>query len=177
MRIISGNYRGMPLLSPTSTKVRPTADKVKQALFTKLQFEIYDSTVLDLFSGSGALGIEAISRGAKEVIFVDKDKESVLLTKKNLAKIKANANIFNMDSILALKQMTQRFDIILIDPPYASGLYNECLQIIYEKNLLNDNGVIVCEHDKILEIKCDLFDLFDLKIYGTVALSYFKRKS
>ena len=102
MRIISGKYKGKQLKAPVSDNIRPTGDKVKQALFTKLQFFVCDKTVLDLFSGSGALGIEALSRGAKKVIFVDKDYRSVNLTKENLKGIDGNYKVIKCDYKSAL---------------------------------------------------------------------------
>lgn len=176
MRVISGEFRGKVLSSPTSDNIRPTGDKVKQAIFTKLQFFVPNKVVLDLFSGSGALGIEAISRGASKVIFVDKDKRSVNLTKQNLAKIGSNAKVINADFSVALKSFDYKFDLILIDPPYKSGVYEKCLQQIFELNLLNGNGIIVCERDKTLPISCPYFSLFDTKDYGTVSVDYFEKR-
>ena len=175
MRIISGKYRGKILSSPTTTLVRPTGDKVKQAIFTKLQFFVADKIVLDLFSGSGALGIEALSRGAKEVIFVDKNVESVKLTKKNLQSINYSSKVINMDYAIALKSFKQQFDLILIDPPYASGVYENCLELIYKYNLLNDDGIIVCERDRTKPFTSKYFNIVDTKNYGTVSVDYFKK--
>ena len=176
MRIIAGKYRGKVLFSPQTTKVRPTADMVKQALFTKLQFFVQDKTVLDLFSGSGALGIEAISRGAKNVVFVDKDRDSILLTRKNLNHIGETATILHRDYRSALESFNAKFDLIIVDPPYASGVYDECLKIIREKNLLADDGIIVCEHDIKEKISDIYFEIFDEKRYGTVYLTYMQKK-
>ena len=177
MRVISGKFRGKVLLSPSSEKVRPTGDKVKQAIFTKLQFFVSDKIVLDLFSGSGALGIEALSRGAQEVIFVDKDINSVKLTQKNLKLINSNAKVLNRDCFVALKSFKQQFDLILIDPPYASGVYEGCLELIYKNNLLSDDGIIVCERDKENLINSPYFELFDSKNYGTVSVDYYCHKT
>lgn len=176
MRVISGKYKGKPLASPKSDNIRPTGDKVKQALFTKLQFFVKEATVLDLFCGSGALGIEAISQGAKLVCFVDKDKRSIVLTKKNLEGITEPHKVFNCDYSVALLKFDKKFDLILIDPPYASGIYDKALLLIEEKNLLSDDGIIVCEHPNELEINCN-FEVFDKKRYGTVTLSYLKKKN
>ena len=176
MRVVAGKYRGKPLASPKSNKVRPTADIVKQALFTKLQFFIEGKSVLDLFSGSGGLGIEALSRGASEVVFVDKDYQSVRLVKQNLASVNENALVIHSDCLIALKRFNRQFDLILLDPPYASGLYKQCLQIISEKNMLTNEGVIVCEHNIDEKIDEEYFEIFDEKRYGTVYLTYLKRK-
>lgn len=172
MRIISGQYKGRPLKSPTSTNIRPTGDKVKQALFTKLQFEIPNSIVLDLFCGSGALGIEALSREAKFVYFVDKDKRSIALTQQNLKGLPNKYKVMNCSYENALNKITEQFDLILVDPPYASGLYNNVLYLIEKNNLLKDGGYIVCEHPNDLEIESN-FKLIDKKRYGTVSLSFY----
>lgn len=173
MRIIAGKYRGTKLSPPKSTNIRPTGDKVKQAIFTKLQFFVNDKVVLDLFSGSGALGIEALSRGAKFVYFVDKSRESIALTRKNLEKINGGYKVIFSDYQSALKSFLEPFDLIILDPPYASGVYENCLQIIYEKNLLAKDGIIVCERDQTKPINSTLFDLIDSKNYGKVSVDYF----
>lgn len=175
MRVIAGKYKGKQLLSPKTNNVRPTGDKVKQAIFTKLQFFVDGARVLDLFCGSGALGIEALSRNAKEVVFVDKSIDSIKLTKKNLSLINQNCKVINADFKIALERFKEQFDLILIDPPYASGVYETCLELIYKYNLLSHNGIIVCERDKTNIISCDKFKLFDTKDYGTVSVDYFEK--
>lgn len=174
MRIVSGKHKGKILLAPKTDNVRPTADKVKQAIFTKLQFNVANSRVLDLFAGSGALGIEAISRYAKEVVFVDHDAGSVALTKKNLALINEKAKVLKMTYADALLSFNEPFDLILIDPPYKSGVYEECLKLIYERNLLTQNGIIVCEHSFDVDIKNEYFCHTDSKKYGTVKVEYYE---
>ena len=173
MRIIAGKYRGKPLKSPKSDNIRPTGDKVKQALFTKLQFFVPSSIVLDLFCGSGALGIEALSNNAKFVYFVDKDKRSVALTKENLKGLDNNYKIYNCDYTVALNKFEEKFDLIILDPPYASGVYDNALNIIKERELLNKDGIIVCEHPNELKLNSG-FEIFDQKRYGTVTLTYLK---
>ena len=175
MRVISGKYKGKILKSPKSDNIRPTGDKVKQALYTKLQFFIKDRVVLDLFSGSGALGIEALSRGAKKVYFVDKDYRSISLTKENLKKIEGNYKVIHSDFKNALLSLKERIGLILVDPPYASGYYNEILKIIFDNEILEDDGIIVCEHPSDMDIICD-FNQLDQKQYGTVKLTYFGKK-
>ena len=176
MRIISGKYRGKKLKSPTTQNIRPTGDKVKQAIFTKLQFFVNDAVVLDLFSGSGALGIEAISRGAKKVVFVDESLDSIKLTKLNLKDINENYKILHCDYKVALISLNYKFDLILIDPPYSSGVYENCLKLIYENDLLDKEGIIVCERDRQKLINNIYFDLFDTKNYGTVSVDYYKTR-
>ncbi len=176
MRVIAGKFKGKKLNSPVTTNIRPTGDKVKQAIFTKLQFFVQDAKVLDLFSGSGALGIEAISRNAKEVVFVDNNINSIKLTKQNLKNLGVVAKVIHLDYKTALNTFKEKFDLILIDPPYASGFYEDCLNIIFQNNLLNKNGIIVCERDRQKIIGCCCFELFDTKNYGTVSVDYYKQK-
>lgn len=174
MRIISGKYKGTPLLQPNGLKVRPTGDKVKQALFTKLQFMVQGATVLDLFCGSGSLGIEALSKGAEDIVFVDIDKKSISLTKQNLQKINQSAQVFCCDFKTALKTLNKKFDIILLDPPYKFNLYTECLKLICVNNLLKNTGIIVCESLKQEDIDFpQMLEKTDEKIYGTVKLTFF----
>lgn len=183
MRIVSGKYRGKILIPPQSKNIRPTLDKVKQALFTKLQFEIPNANVLDLFCGSGALGIEALSRNAKLVVFVDNNARSIALTKKNLASIgydKTNSNEVKVllnsyeKALEILSKQNYVFDIIILDPPYEEvDYYKNALKIIEESSLLSQNGIIVCERLKETKIEQDYFQVLTTKIYGTVALDYF----
>ncbi len=172
MRIISGKYKGKQLNSPKSDNIRPTGDKVKQALFTKLQFFIQDAIVLDLFSGSGALGIEALSRGARKVFFVDKDKRSIKLTYENLKGLDKNYEVINASYDIALNNFKEKFDLILVDPPYASGVYDNVLDLIDKNKLLNEGGYIVCEHPVGLKINTNFVNI-DQKRYGTVELTYY----
>jgi len=177
MRIISGQFKGKKLLPPKHD-IRPTLDKVKQALFTKLQFETPNAVVLDLFCGSGALGIEAVSRNAKKVMFFDSNFQSIALTKSNIESLKLENNntqieILQKDYLTALNGLNEKFDLIILDPPYESGFYVKALQIIKEKNLLAENGVIVCERLKDKKIEQSFFALDCTKNYGTISLDYF----
>ncbi len=172
MRVTTGSRRGGKLEKNKLSFVRPTTDKVKQALFTKLQFFIPDKIVLDLFCGTGALGIEALSRGAKKVVFVDKNYKSILLTKTNLRNLKLEAEVLKIDAIKFLQKQTEKFDLILIDPPYASKLYEPALKIIFEKDLLSANGIIVCEHDRDENINSEIYNVIDKKRYGNTFLTF-----
>ncbi len=173
MRVTAGKYKGRLLINNKYQHIRPTADIVKQALFNKLTIEILDAKVLDLFSGSGALGIEAISRGASEAVFVDADKRSVDYTKANLKNLGITAKVLHLSFDAALNLLKgQQFDIILLDPPYKSELYLPALELISKLNLLSDNGIIVCEHDKDYTLPLGDFRLLDEKRYGIKKLSY-----
>lgn len=175
MRINAGKFKGKKLLENKYDHIRPTTDKVKQALFVKLQFFIVDAKVLDLFCGTGALGIEAISRGAKEVTFVDKNYKSVLLTKANLNSIAVKQKVYKLDALSFLNNCDEQYDLIILDPPYKSGLYEKVLIKIWEKNLLAQNGIIVCEHAKEDKFDYNNFHVFDEKRYGTIMLTYLKK--
>ena len=163
MRVTTGSRKGGKLVKNNLSHVRPTTDKVKQALFTKLQFFINGKRVLDLFSGTGALGIEAISRGAKQVVFVDKNAKSVQMTKQNLNKLNLDAMVVKCDALKFLEKQTEPFDLILVDPPYSSDLYIPVLDLIHKQNLLANDGIIVCEHEKCIIFLKLLFKIYKIK--------------
>ena len=173
MKVTFGIYGGRKLLDNPYDHIRPTADMVKQAIFNKLTDILPGSKVLDLFCGTGALGIEALSRGADEVVFVDKEKKSIELTKANLKNLGIIAKTINADFLVALKMLQgQKFDIILLDPPYKSGLYEKALNSIFKFDLLNENGIIVCEHGKDVTIDFSPFKEIDKRKYGIKEVSY-----
>ena len=172
MRVDAGKYKGRRLLENKYDHIRPTTDKVRQALFVKLQFFVPDARVLDLFCGTGAMGIEAISRGAEKVVFVDKDARSVQMTKNNLKLLGIENKVFKCDALVFLERCTEQFDLIILDPPYKSGLYEKVLSKISEKNLLADDGIIVCEHAKEDDFDYQGFVVQDEKRYGTIMLTY-----
>lgn len=176
MRVDSGKFKGRRLLENKYDHIRPTTDKVRQALFTKLQFFIQDKYVLDLFCGTGAMGIEALSRGAKEVDFVDKDFRSVQMTKENLKNLGVNCKVNKCDAVLFLEKCEKKYDLIILDPPYKSGIYEKVLQKIFEKQILNEEGIIVCEHAKEDTFDYQNFEVFDEKRYGTIMLTYLKHR-
>lgn len=146
MRVITGSARGMTLKTLEGNNVRPTTDKVKEAVFSAIQFELEGRRVLDLFAGSGQLGIEALSRGAKDATFVDADKNAVKIVKENLAKTKLDslACVVQTDSILFLSMTDKIFDIAFLDPPYQTGLLQKALSKIDDH--IAAGGVVVCEH-------------------------------
>lgn len=172
IRIDSGIYKGRRLVENKFDHIRPTTDKVRQALFTKLQFFLPEKKVLDLFCGTGAMGIEALSRGAKQVLFVDKDPRSISMTKENLRNLGISAKVYRCDACLFLQKCEEKFDLIVLDPPYKSGLYEKVLPIIFEKKLLAEEGIIVCEHAKEDSFNYGEFTVFDEKKYGNIILTY-----
>ena len=173
MKITTGKFGGRKLLDNPYQHIRPTADIVKQSIFNRLVDITPDAVVLDLFCGTGALGIEALSRGAKEVVFADKDIRSVKLTQSNLKSLGVGARVINADFNVALKSLKgKKFDIILLDPPYLSGVYEKALSLIYEYKLLAEDGVIVCEQEKSVEINFFPFNIQSQKRYGIKLATY-----
>lgn len=178
MRVTAGQFKGRKLLTNTFDHIRPTADIVKQAIFNKLAFKISSSSVLDLFCGTGALGIEAISRGASRVVFVDKDYRSVNLTKANLKNLNIDAEVLRASFDVALARLKgEKFDIIILDPPYKAGLYEKALSLICEYRLLSEGGVIVAEHAKDEKIDFSLFSIETSKDYGSKSVTYLIEKN
>jgi len=180
MRIIAGKYKGRVLNSPIGNDVRPTLDRIKQPLFSIIQSSILHANVLDLFCGSGALGLEALSRGANTVIFVDKSKESTKITESNLVMINEKQAVLCKDYVSALidfKAKNIKFDIIFLDPPYALNLGQPAIEKIAEYKLLNESGIIVYEHlfDKNFSLKLPVgYEIYDSRKYGIVGI-YFIR--
>ncbi len=149
MRIISGKYKGKKLNGFTIEGTRPTMDRVKESLFAMIQTNLNEAIVLDLFAGSGALGLEAISNGAKKCYLIDNNEEAIKTIKANSTNIKEDLNIIHTDYKKFLKQIDQKFDIIFLDPPYQSNQLNKALKIIEERDLLKEKGIVVCEYEKI----------------------------
>ena len=147
MRVISGKARGVVLKTPDGMATRPTADRVKEALFNIIQFEIPAAKVLDLFGGTGQLGIEALSREAKSAVFVDAREDACRLIKENLrrTKFETMAKVIRADYMAYLRACTEKFDIILLDPPYAEVFLENALKMITEIDILQSGGIIVAE--------------------------------
>ncbi len=145
MRIIAGAFKGTRLKAPKSQHIRPTSDRVREFIFSCIQMEIVDAEVLDLFAGTGALGLEALSRGASRVLFVDNSNLAVDLIKQNLDVIKSNAPIHRQSAEAYLKTTDQQFDFIFCDPPYNFPRFDLVLQLVVQQNLLKENGTLVYE--------------------------------
>ncbi len=147
MRVISGKARGVQLKTPDGMLTRPTTDRVKEALFSIIQFELPGARVLDLFGGTGQLGIEALSRGAKEAVFVDAREDACKLIRENLkrAKMEQAGKVIRSDYLDYLKRCRETFDIILLDPPYAEVFLENSLKMITEIDILQSGGIIVAE--------------------------------
>lgn len=178
MRIVGGKFKGRNLMTFKGDAIRPTADKVRESLFNIFQFKIQDSDFLDLFCGTGAVGIEAISRGANKVVFNDLNKDSIELTQKNLSLIKnpSNAVVKRSDGVDFLKCNTEKFDIIFIDPPYKSGLYGQLLT--YSHLSLKEGGTVVFESEEPLkeeDYNAVNLSKYDERKYGRAHLTFFKK--
>lgn len=147
MRVITGSARGRKLQTLEGSDVRPTTDKVKEAIFSIVQFDINGSEILDLFAGSGQLGIEAISRGAKRCTFVDESRDSIKVVTENVKTcgFADLADILNTESIGYLRTCRKKFDLAFLDPPYNKGILEKALPLLAEK--MSDRGIIVCEHE------------------------------
>ncbi len=151
MRVITGTARGRRLKTPDNYDIRPTTDNVKESVFNIIQFDIEGRQVLDLFAGTGQLGIECLSRGAAGAVFVDRDKDAVRIVKDNLKTCGMKATVLQEDSISFLNHCG-KFDVIFIDPPYDSDLYESALKIINLVDILSEGGIIICEarREKVL---------------------------
>lgn len=183
MRVISGTARGTKLYSLEGNNTRPTLDRVKESLFNIIGLTVRDSVVLDLFSGSGAIGIEAASRGAEKVILCDKSKDAINIINKNIEKtrLQQNTKVINSDYKEALKKANCKYDIIYIDPPYATNLVKDSVEEILKNEYLNDSGIIIIETDEEERIYKELneieekIDIYDKRKYGRVILIFLRK--
>ena len=181
MRIIGGKYRSRVLAEFAGEDVRPTSDRAKESLFNILSLKLYGARVLDLFCGSGALGLESLSRGAKEAVFNDFAKDSLAIVKKNLSALKIPVNgdeakLSNVDYSVCLESARGQFDIIFIDPPYCFDYGEKALKTIAQKGLLTENGVAVYERDRPFEGEIEGLEKYDERKYGKAYITFFRRK-
>ena len=147
MRVITGKARGVSLKTPEGMQTRPTTDRVKEAMFSIIHFDVPGAKVLDLFGGTGQLGIEALSRGAESAVFVDSREESCKLIRENLTrtKLQPQGKVVRADYLEYIRRCREKFDIILLDPPYAEVFLENALKTIVEIDILQSGGIIVCE--------------------------------
>lgn len=148
MIITSGIYKGSKVKAPDENIVRPTLSKIREGIFNSL-FSVMDfegKSFLDVFAGSGIMGLEALSRGFEHVLTLEKNFRVAKILKENYENIKLNPNLIVGDSLKLLPKLKDKFDVIYIDPPYFSGIYEECLKKIKNNSLLNDNGIVILEH-------------------------------
>ena len=144
MRVITGTARGRRLKTPENYDIRPTTDNVKESVFNIIQFDIEGRRVLDLFAGTGQLGIECLSRGAAEAVFIDENTAAVKIVKENLKTCGFTAAVLQQDALGYLRHCG-KFDLVFVDPPYDSGLYESVLETINSVDILSDGGIILCE--------------------------------
>lgn len=179
MRVITGTARGCVLKAPKGMETRPTLDQVKEAIFSVIQFEVEGRRVLDLFAGSGQMGIEALSRGAKSAVFVDAGKEAVKVVKENLEKTRLaeRAQVFQANYLSYLKSCRQSFDLIFLDPPYAEDFLENALKTISEIDILSESGIIICERPSEKELLGDFPGLRRCRDYhyGRAAVTIFRK--
>ena len=158
MRVIAGKARGTTLKPPSGMLTRPTADRVKEAMFSIIQFDIPASRVLDLFGGTGQLGIEALSRGARHAVFVDENENACRLIRENLKRshMESDACVIRSDYAAYLRKCTECFDIVFLDPPYAEVFLENSLKMITEIDILQSGGIIVTERPAGKELSLDI---------------------
>lgn len=179
MRIIGGKFRSRVLAKFDGENVRPTADRVKESLFNILALKIYGAKVLDLFSGSGALGLECLSRGAKKVYFNDLSKDSLAILKKNLKTLQVadeEYRLYNYDYSACLDMVKEPFDLIFIDPPYAQEFGENALKKIAANGLLSEKGIAIYERDRAFQGDIDGLERYDERKYGKTYLTFFRNK-
>jgi 16S rRNA (guanine(966)-N(2))-methyltransferase RsmD len=147
MRVISGKAKGVTLMTPKGEETRPTTDRVKEALFSIVQFDLPGAKVLDLFGGTGQLGIEALSRGAVHCTFVEQRREAVKLIHDNLkeCRLEEQARVLQGDGIAFLSSCREKYDVIFLDPPYQTDLMDRALELVSKIDILSEHGIIICE--------------------------------
>ena len=173
MRILAGKYKNRLLKSPKGQKTRPTLSKVRESIFNILQNQIEGAKFLDLFAGSGAMGIEALSRGAESSVFVERDRNAVTCIKENLQALKIETSVFQMDVKTALKFLTKHsysFDIIYLDPPYGLDI-QPILDLV--PPLLTSEGVLILEQGKERQVHASSFKQIDERLFGDTRLFFF----
>ena len=174
MRIIAGKYRGRTLATFRGEAVRPTSDRVKESLFQILAPRIGGARVLDLFCGSGALGIECLSRGAEDVLFNDVSKESLSLLEKNLARVGEKRKFLSRDFRACLLTADGQFDLIFSDPPYGQDYLKEICVLIAERDLLKEGGLLLHESEREETVPGG-WTLFDVRRYGRTKIYFLQR--
>lgn len=178
MRVVSGKYKSRKIKYVEDSLTRPTTDKVKESIFNIIGPYFDGGIVLDLFAGSGAIGIEAISRGMEKCYFVDTSIEAIKIIKENLNILGiTNCIVKKQDYMTVLKSLDEKMDFIFIDPPYRMHIIEDILKVIYEKNLLNEDGIIVCEFEKNYEVNSEYFEKVKEVAYGIRHIAVFKEKS
>ena len=179
MRVITGKAKGVVLKTPHGMATRPTSERVKEALFSIIQFNIPAAAVLDLFGGTGQLGIEALSRDAAKAVFVDQRADACSLIRENLkrTKLESLARVVQSDYVSFLQNCKEKFDIIFLDPPYAEVFLENSLKLITEIDILQSGGIIVTERSADKELLCDFSGYIRSKDYkyGSTILTIYRK--
>ena len=179
MRVITGKARGVQLKTPEGMLTRPTADRVKEALFSIINFDLPGAAVLDLFGGTGQLGIEALSRGANSAVFVDQREDACKIIRENLrrTKLESQGKVVRSDYLDYLRRSREKFDIILLDPPYAEVFLENALKCITEIDILKSDGIIVAERplEKELSFEFEGFTRSKDYKYGKTLLTIYRK--
>ena len=179
MRVITGKARGVQLKTPEGMLTRPTADRVKEALFSIINFDLPGAAVLDLFGGTGQLGIEALSRGANSAVFVDQREDACKIIRENLrrTKLESQGRVVRSDYLDYLRRSREKFDIILLDPPYAEVFLENVLKCITEIDILKSDGIIVAERpvEKELPFEFEGFTRSKDYKYGKTLLTIYRK--
>ncbi len=178
MRIISGSRRGKKLLPPVGYDTRPTTDRVKESVFNIIQSFIPSERVLDLFAGSGALGIEALSRGCDHAVFIDGSRDALTVCRRNIenSRFGEKSSVIQIDALKYLEKCTERFDVIFLDPPYNKGLLTRAAALIEKRGLLAEGGVMVCETEVGGEVpSLESTELIRSASYGKTSILIYRR--
>ena len=179
MRVITGKARGVVLKTPEGLQTRPTSDRVKEALFSVINFDIPGKAVLDLFGGTGQLGIEALSRGASHAVFVDAGEDACKLIRENLrrTKLESQAKVVRSDYLAFLKNCRDKFGIIFLDPPYAELFLENALNFITEIDILQSGGIIVTERplEKALDLEFEGYTRSKDYKYGKTLVTLYRK--
>ena len=177
MRIVAGDFKGRRLIMPEGKDVRPTTEKVKEAIFSMIQFDLEDAVCIDVFAGIGNLGLEALSRGASHCYFCDASRQSLDLVRRNVEMCKAEeySTMMQGDYSKTLASINEQADIIFLDPPYRMGLMLDCFEKIRENDRLAEDGIIVAEHGEreILDEEISGFVKIKEKKYGSIVVSIY----
>lgn len=184
MRVIAGEKRHLLLKTVDDMSIRPTSDKIKETLFNILQFDLVDICFLDLFAGSGAIGIEALSRGAKHATFVDNSDKSIKVIKENLEHtgLTEKSDVIRADAALSLENLSRKnitYDIVFMDPPYEKGLYVPVMQKLSNSNLINENTKIIIEtsmKEKVEEVETYGYIIYRIKEYKGKKHTFLRKK-
>ena len=181
MRVITGTARGKRLKELAGTETRPTTDRVKEGLFSAIQFDIEGRRALDLFAGTGQMGIEALSRGAASCTFVELRREGATLVRENLAYcgLEDRGRVFQGDYLAFLSACREKFDLIFLDPPYAAGLLEKALETIAKIDIVSTNGIIACESplDAVLPVLPKPYEKGREYRYGKIKITVYSRKA